>query len=341
MDSNNFDQSKNGEDLSFQVMPKGSGPLTNPPSEEPKEAPTPNPVFSQETGIPKTPHPIDNGMLPMEPEPSRFRSKILYLIIGLVVLTGLGIAAYLLLGGNADENEPAVSSNLPKVWLLKNFGSETCADNSKCGEQADPDNDGLPNLNEFRYPGLNPTAPDTDGDGLADGDEVQVFKTNPTLKYSDTREIAIKNNYNDGSQISNDYDPLTPGLKMTATRKDQIMRDTGTYPIHEPTITTLKKSATQSTSSTNPQSFSVHIQATSFNPSTISINKDDTIIWLNDDVMSHQIASDPHPSHSDLPDLTSGSLSKNQTYSYKFTKTGTFKYHDHLNPALKGTVEVK
>ncbi|MGE5392541.1 MAG: cupredoxin domain-containing protein [Candidatus Saccharibacteria bacterium] len=361
MDPNNLDQSKAPQDLSYQVMPKGSGPLSSPSAFEPRATQTPSmsatppvvpaqapsgpgpiPPFMQRQAPQSEPEgPIDNGMLPIEPE-HRFGGKILYIIIGIVVLIGLGIAAYLLLGGkDKDANQEQAETTLPKVWLLKNFGSETCADAAKCGDKADPDKDGLSNIDEF-HASSNPNADDTDSDGLADGDEVHVYKTDPTIKYYDKREVAIKNDYNDGSQIANSYDPLTPGLKMTAARKEQISKDTATYGLHEPTPTTLQKLGPQTPSAaTNPQSYSVHVQATSFNPATISINKGDTIIWLNDDVMKHQIASDPHPGHTGMPGLVSPVLNQNQTYTFRFDATGTFRYHDDLNPALKGTIEVK
>jgi hypothetical protein len=48
----------------------------------------------------------------------------------------------------------------------------------------DMDNDGLSNLEEY---GLNsdPTSPDTDGDGLSDGDEVNIYRTSAVNSDSD------------------------------------------------------------------------------------------------------------------------------------------------------------
>jgi hypothetical protein len=48
----------------------------------------------------------------------------------------------------------------------------------------DPDRDGLTNLQEFQI-GTNPNNPDTDGDGLSDGDEVNKYNTNPLLFSTD------------------------------------------------------------------------------------------------------------------------------------------------------------
>jgi len=48
----------------------------------------------------------------------------------------------------------------------------------------DPDHDGLTNLQEFQN-GTDPHNPDTDGDGLTDGQEVLIYHTNPLLASTD------------------------------------------------------------------------------------------------------------------------------------------------------------
>jgi hypothetical protein len=53
----------------------------------------------------------------------------------------------------------------------------------------DPDHDGLTNLQEFQL-GTDPNNPDTDGDGLTDGQEVLVYHTNPLLASTDGTGIT-------------------------------------------------------------------------------------------------------------------------------------------------------
>jgi hypothetical protein len=65
----------------------------------------------------------------------------------------------------------------------------------------DPDNDGLTNLEEYQH-GTDPHNPDTDGDGLSDGDEVHVYHTNPLLWDTDGDGIS------DGVEVRTGSDPL-------------------------------------------------------------------------------------------------------------------------------------
>ena len=88
------------------------------------------------------------------------------------------------------------------------------------------------------------------------------------------------------------------------------------------------------------KTYTVTIKNFAFSPQTLTINKGDTVIWVNEDSAPHQIASNPHPTHTDLPGLVSGSLSTGQSYSFTFDKAGTFGYHCHIHPSMTGTIIV-
>jgi hypothetical protein len=64
-------------------------------------------------------------------------------------------------------------------WQKYYFGSERCLDSVLCGGDADPDNDGLNNNDEYRF-GTGPKDSDTDHDGRVDGQEIQEG-TDPLL----------------------------------------------------------------------------------------------------------------------------------------------------------------
>ncbi len=66
---------------------------------------------------------------------------------------------------------------------------------------ADNDNDALVLIDETEY-GTDPNNPDTDADGLKDGDEVKVYETNPLNPDTDG------DGFTDGIEANSGYDPL-------------------------------------------------------------------------------------------------------------------------------------
>lgn len=273
--------------------------------------------------------PLDST-LANAPAPQPVNGRRLYWIGGGGLVVLLALAGYFWWSQFRPDNAPAEQSRLPKVWLAQHFGNEVCPDLATCGDTADPDNDGLDNYGEFRE-GTDPKQADGDEDGLADGDEVNVYQTDPGLKYTDRRELAVIQDYNDGRDIGEEYDPLTPGNKMTTSRRDQINRDIQTHGLHEPTPTTLQYYAARRIAT---QTVTVTIKNGQFTPAQLSIQAGDTVVWLNQDSSPHLIAGD-------LPDLRSPQLMANQTFSYTFSSPGTIRFFDSLDSMLNGTIEVK
>lgn len=73
---------------------------------------------------------------------------------------------------------------LPDAWEKEyklNTADNGARDFAKQGERGDFDADGLTNYQEYLL-GTNPTAVDTDGDGINDGVEVNLYGSNPKLK---------------------------------------------------------------------------------------------------------------------------------------------------------------
>lgn len=68
----------------------------------------------------------------------------------------------------------------------------------------DADADDLPDEAETIL-GTNPNNPDTDGDGLTDGEEVKVYKTDPLKADTDG------DGYSDGAEVEAGYNPLGEG----------------------------------------------------------------------------------------------------------------------------------
>lgn len=87
----------------------------------------------------------------------------------------------------------------------------------------------------------------------------------------------------------------------------------------------------------------VTINQEGFLPATILIKKGTQVTWVNNDSQSHQIASDPHPTHTNLAGFEADeSLLTNDSFTFTFEEVGTFTYHDCLKPLdFKGTVIVE
>jgi plastocyanin len=91
-----------------------------------------------------------------------------------------------------------------------------------------------------------------------------------------------------------------------------------------------------------PQVFQIDITKDGFYPTTIRVNKGDYVQFVNKDSDKHWPASNPHPSHIDLPgfDAKKG-LATNEKFTYQFQKSGSWGFHDHFNSSFKGTVTVQ
>jgi plastocyanin len=86
----------------------------------------------------------------------------------------------------------------------------------------------------------------------------------------------------------------------------------------------------------------VVITATGFSPATVTVAPGMTVTFVNTDTKGHQVASSPHPVHTGLPGFDSRTpIPPGGKYSFTFMQAGTFGYHDHLAPEMRGTVTVK
>jgi amicyanin len=80
------------------------------------------------------------------------------------------------------------------------------------------------------------------------------------------------------------------------------------------------------------------VEITNFDyvPNNIKVSVGTTVTWTNKDSARHDVASDQETSAF----VSSKLLGQNETYSFTFTKAGTYSYHCSPHPYMKGTVEV-
>jgi plastocyanin len=106
---------------------------------------------------------------------------------------------------------------------------------------------------------------------------------------------------------------------------------------------TSSTSTTTSTSSqTAPKALTVNYTDSGFSPRTAIIAKGGKITFVNKSSARMHVASDPHPQHTNYPDFDQGSsIGSGGTWTFTFNQTGSWGYHDHLNPNMTGTVVVQ
>jgi len=128
--------------------------------------------------------------------------------------------------------------------------------------------------------------------------------------------------------------------------------DTGTVPTES---TQEQGSSSQSTDSQSPSEPSSTEQAPEaaaetvvtytddgFSPDSIEITAGTKVVFINQSSRSMWVASDPHPIHSDDSAFDSRvGVGRGESYSYTFTRSGRWGYHNHLRTNDGGTVTVK
>lgn len=85
----------------------------------------------------------------------------------------------------------------------------------------------------------------------------------------------------------------------------------------------------------------VSITKDGFLPSSLMVHKGTKIIWTNKDDAPHQVYANPYPSGKSLPGLKSPVLRPTNKYEYVANSSGTFFYHDQLQPTTNATLQVK
>lgn len=83
-----------------------------------------------------------------------------------------------------------------------------------------------------------------------------------------------------------------------------------------------------------PAAVQINIFNYKFDPATVTVPAGTTITWTNKDEIPHTVAS------TNKSFKGSGGLDTGDSYSYTFTKPGTYSYFCTLHPFMKGTVVV-
>lgn len=81
-------------------------------------------------------------------------------------------------------------------------------------------------------------------------------------------------------------------------------------------------------------------------PKTLTVGAGSQVTFVNNDVVAHEMHSDPHPEHTDCPELNQvGHLSpgqSRQTGNLNTVRTCGFHDHEHpFNTSLQGSILIR
>ena len=106
--------------------------------------------------------------------------------------------------------------------------------------------------------------------------------------------------------------------------------------LDQPSETTSQNVTNETTnnSQTATETSRVSISNFAFTPTDITVKKDTTVTWTNNDSVAHTIEFETD----DIP--KSETLGNGQTFSFIFNDAGTFNYSCGIHPSMHGTVTV-
>lgn len=110
------------------------------------------------------------------------------------------------------------------------------------------------------------------------------------------------------------------------------------------TNTNSSNSQTSSSSNSTDEEVAATISydGTTFSPSTSTVKAGQTVKISNDSSDAElDFSSDPHPTHTDNPDLNVGSIEPGQSKTFSTNKTGTWGFHNHRDPSQHGELVVE
>lgn len=129
-----------------------------------------------------------------------------------------------------------------------------------------------------------------------------------------------------------------------------------TQPLPEETSQTLPSPTTESPVTQEKPSVSQNVVTytdSGYSPSTLRVKVGATVTFKNNSSQSMWTASAVHPTHrvysgtgldEHCPDASGTAFDQcgaGNEYLFTFTKSGTWKYHNHLNPSHTGTIVVE
>ncbi len=163
--------------------------------------------------------------------------------------------------------------------------------------------------------------------------------TEQSAKQADTNDAGTTSNANGnesttGTSPTSSTDP-TGATSNTANNGSNTSTNSGSG----------SSSGTSSggTTTSGPKTWDISYTNNCYSPANITIKNGDTVRFTNNaSSRKMEPASDDHPSHEEYSEFDAkNGISPSGTYSFTFTKTGSWGYHDHIKPSCTGVITVQ
>jgi plastocyanin len=91
--------------------------------------------------------------------------------------------------------------------------------------------------------------------------------------------------------------------------------------------------ATTTTAAATTATNAAAIKGFSFQPEVLKVKVGARVTWTNDDAVAHTVTADTNS-------FASGNLQPGGSFSFTFTRPGTYAYHCSIHPSMHGSVVV-
>lgn len=108
-----------------------------------------------------------------------------------------------------------------------------------------------------------------------------------------------------------------------------------------PNTTSSTGNSSQTDGSNPAASGMIVFNGSQFSPASLTVKSGAAVTIKNASSNDLQMDSDPHPVHTDDTDLNVGMVSPGQSKTFIVTKTGSYGFHDHLDPSIRGEITIK
>jgi len=145
--------------------------------------------------------------------------------------------------------------------------------------------------------------------------------------------LVARHNDQTASQTDKDHPPYqTDGQRKNANKSGA----NGDQKAGTPSSGSDNQSAQTGSSSSQNIVSAISIKDMAFSPASATVKKGAPLTWTNNDSMPHAIAmADSSQTGPHSPQLKTG-----ESYTYTFSKTGTYKYICAIHPSMTATITV-